>query len=480
MKLQGTVFASFLVFCMCFASSWAQTTAPLEDAETTIQRIVPQTRSEITMSFAPVVKQTAPAVVNIYTKKVVQRSASPFVGDPFFERFFRDMFPTERRKRKIENALGSGVILDASGVVVSNHHVIKGADEITVILQDRREFQGKVLLADEASDLAIIKLEDASDLPTLTLRDSDTLEVGDLVLAIGNPFGIGQTVTSGIISGLTRSRGSRGQGTGVFIQTDAAINPGNSGGALVDMQGRLIGINTAILSRSGGSNGIGFAVPAKLVARVVSEALSGGSELSRPWLGVDVVPVTSELASALGQTAPRGVLVEAIHEQSPLSSIGVTRGDVLLRLDDDSVNSLGELEFHAISKGLGQTALLTYLHDGVEQAGFINLTEAPEEPDRDLRSLGQGEGLPGLTVLNVNPAVIDEFDLSVRAVGVLVLRATGVARRVGMRRGDFLRKVNGVEVTSVADTVTKLDATAGDTVLDVDRKGRMGKIRYRR
>ena len=188
---------------------------PLVRVEQT--RVVPQTRSEITLSFAPVVKQAAPAVVNIYTKKVVQRRASPFAGDPFFERFFQDMFQTPRTRRRVENSLGSGVILDPSGIVVSNHHVVGDADEITVILQDRREFQGRVILADEQSDLAVLQLEDASGLPTLEIRDSDSLEVGDLVLAIGNPFGVGQTVTSGIISGLTRSGVARRDGASILF-----------------------------------------------------------------------------------------------------------------------------------------------------------------------------------------------------------------------------------------------------------------------
>jgi len=219
---------------------------------------VPESQAEISLGFVPVVRQAAPAVVNIYTKKVIERRASPFAGDPFFERFFGDLFPGGPgiTRRRIENSLGSGVIVDPSGVVVSNYHVVGGADEITVILSDRREFEGRVILADQEADLAIVELDGASGLPSLELRDSDTLEVGELVLAIGNPFGVGQTVTSGIVSGLARSGAPGGRQTGYFIQTDAAINPGNSGGALVDMAGRLIGINTSILSRSVGSNGI--------------------------------------------------------------------------------------------------------------------------------------------------------------------------------------------------------------------------------
>ncbi|MFK7944742.1 MAG: trypsin-like peptidase domain-containing protein, partial [Paracoccaceae bacterium] len=361
-----------------------------------------------------------------------------------------------------------------------NHHVVASADDMTVVLPDRREFQGKVILADEASDSAVVQLEDAADLPTLTLRDSDTLEVGDLVLAIGNPFGVGQTVTSGIISGLARTGGNRGRGTGVFIQTDAAINPGNSGGALVDMEGRLVGVNTAILSRSGGSNGIGFAVPAKLVARVIDEALAGGSQLARPWLGIDAVPVDGELAAALGLPTPKGVLIEAIHPDSPFKTGGVGRGDVLVSLDDEQVNTVQELEFHATSKALGQSASVGYLRDGAEGLASIKLTSAPETPARDARQLGAGAGLPGLTMVNVNPAVIDELGLSVQADGVLITRVRGAARRVGLRRGDFLRKVDGVSVGSTEDASEKLDGTDGDTVLEIERKGRLGKIRYRR
>ncbi|MEM1162538.1 MAG: trypsin-like peptidase domain-containing protein, partial [Pseudomonadota bacterium] len=358
-----------LVGVVLAACAMAAPQAP-EDASVPVisvqqTRVVPQTRTEITLSFAPVVKQAAPAVVNIYTKKVVERRVSPFRGDPFFERFFSDMFPRGgRQQRRIENSLGSGVILDESGIVVSNHHVVAGADEITVILQDRREFQGKVIFADEESDLAVVQLSGASDLPTLTLRDSDTLQVGDLVLAIGNPFGVGQTVTSGIVSGVARSGGTRNQGTGVFIQTDAAINPGNSGGALVDMEGRLVGVNTAILSRSGGSNGIGFAVPANLVGRVVNSARSGATELVRPWLGLAGQSVSGELASAMGLSTPRGVLIDELHSTSPLRAAGLKRGDIITDLVGTEINTLQELEFRAATSQLGASVGIGYLRDG--------------------------------------------------------------------------------------------------------------------
>ncbi|MEM7060618.1 MAG: Do family serine endopeptidase [Pseudomonadota bacterium] len=444
------------------------------------QRVIPQTQSEITLSFAPVVKQAAPAVVNIYTKKVVERRVSPFAGDPFFERFFQDMFPQgQRRQRKIENSLGSGVILDASGIVVSNHHVVAGADEITVVLQDRREYQGRVIFADKESDLAVVQLDGAADLPTLALRDSNTLEVGDLVLAIGNPFGVGQTVTSGIISALARGRESR-RGTGFFIQTDAPINPGNSGGALVDMEGRLVGVNTAILSRSGGSNGIGFAVPANLVAKVVNSARAGNSELVRPWLGVAGQAVTGEIASSLGLSTPIGLLVEDVHPAGAIAKAEIKRRDIITALDGEPVNTMQELEFRAATRTLGSKSTITLLRNGAESSRQITLSAAPETPARDQRDLARGDGLPGLKVVNVNPAVIDQYNLRLSTKGVLVLQTQGPARRVGLRRGDLIRSVDGNTVGRVSALIEQLRKTSGDTVLEVERKGRVGKVSYRR
>lgn len=453
-------------------------TVPVVQVEQT--RVVPSSRAEMTLSFSPVVKQAAPAVVNIYTKKVVQRRASPFAGDPFFERFFRDMFPTQRSRNRVENSLGSGVILDASGIVVSNYHVVGDADEITVILQDRREYEGRVILADKESDLAVLQLEDASNLPTLTIRDSDSLEVGDLVLAIGNPFGVGQTVTSGIISGLTRSGGARRGGAGVFIQTDAAINPGNSGGALVDMEGRLVGVNTAILSRSGGSNGIGFAIPSNLVARVVRSAQSGAKTLVRAWFGMDGQSVSGDLAEAIDLETPRGILIEDLHPQSPVGAAGLRRGDVIIALAGGAVNTVQELEFRAATMTVGKSATLSYIRAGQERDVSLKLMKAPDTPALDRRELTREDGLPGLSAVNVNPALIDQLDLPVSSKGVLVLQAQGPARRVGLRRGDFVRSVNGKTTGTVDAMVTVLRAARGQIVLDIERNGRTGEIRYRR
>lgn len=228
------------------------------------QTRMPVSQAEIQPGFAPLVRQAAPAVVNINAKRVVAVRSSPFAGDPYFQGLFHDLGTI---RRQVQNSLGSGVILSSDGIVVSNYHVVGEATDIRVVMTDLCEYSASVILADEESDLAILRLDGASDLPTFSHRDSDSVEVGELVLAIGNPFGAGQTVNSGIVSGLARSGTASGTGRGYFIQTDAAINPGNSGGALIEVNGDLIGVNTAILTRSGGSHGIGFAIPANLVAR---------------------------------------------------------------------------------------------------------------------------------------------------------------------------------------------------------------------
>jgi Do/DeqQ family serine protease len=435
----------------------------------------PESQAEITLGFVPVVRESAPAVVSIYTRKVVERRASPFAGDPFFERFFGDMFPGGPTRRRIENSLGSGVIVDPSGIIVSNYHVVGGADEITVVLTDRREFEGRVILADKEADLAIVELEGASGLPSLELRDSDTLEVGELVLAIGNPFGVGQTVTSGIVSGLARSGAPGGRKQGYFIQTDAAINPGNSGGALVDMAGRLIGVNTSIISRSGGSNGIGFAVPSNLVARVIAVAREGESTLDRPWLGLQSQPVTGEIAEAMGLDRPTGILVDQLHPASAFAVAGIETGDILLTLNGEAINLPTELAFRTATLGTGVVAELLYLRDGEERELSVALTAAPDIPARDRTVLQNPRSLRGLTVMNVNPSVIDQFRLPLASSGVLVAEVGGRARRSGLRPGDLILALNGRLIPDVAS----LEARArrlGTMELQVERKGKRGTI----
>ena len=337
-------------------------------------RTVPVSREEIQLSYAPVVRRSAPAVVNISTRRVVTRRGLPggFRGNPLFERFFREFGGVPQRR--LENSLGSGVILRPDGVVVTNAHVIADAVEIRVALADRREFDAEVLLLDRPSDLAILRMRNARDLPTLPIRGQAGLEVGDLVLAIGNPFGVGQTVTSGIVSALARSGGQRG---GYFIQTDAAINPGNSGGALVDMAGRLVGVNTAILSRGGGSIGIGFAIPGELVAQAVETALEGGRELARPWAGIRGQAVTDDIAEALDMARPEGVVIAEMHPASPLRRAGLRPGDVVIALDGEPVQSPEEFAFRLAAMGLGGDAEVVYVRRGRDRTARFDLVPQP-------------------------------------------------------------------------------------------------------
>jgi Do/DeqQ family serine protease len=409
---------------------------------------VPDSQAQITLSFAPVVRQAAPAVVNIYATRIVARRASPFADDPFFRQFFGDLGPAEPR---LQNSLGSGVIVSADGIVVSNHHVVGDADDIRVQLADRREFAGRVILSDPEADLAVIRLEGASDLPALAFADSDALAVGDLVLAIGNPFGVGQTVTSGIVSALARAGGLPGGRGGYFIQTDAAINPGNSGGALVDMDGRLVGINTSILTRSGGSNGIGFAIPANLVRQYVTQAERGARELVRPWAGITVQAVDGPLADALGLPLPQGALVTEAHPQSPFAVAGMRPGDVILTVGGQPVTGPEELAFRLSALGTGSTADVVYLRDGAEWPAAVALAPPPQEPAPEVRRVNTGNSLGGLRVARTNPALIEALGLPLSAAGVVVLEVADYARRTGLRPGDILVAINGQPIGTTAD-----------------------------
>ncbi|MEX0310257.1 MAG: trypsin-like peptidase domain-containing protein, partial [Tateyamaria sp.] len=380
---------------------------------------VPQSQTEITLSFAPLVRETAPAVVNIYARVVTQSGTrTPFMNDPFFERFFEGFGQPQPR---VQNSLGSGVILGPDGIVVSNYHVVGQATDIRVVLNDGREYDARVLLGDQASDLAILKINGAADLPFLALRDSETVEVGELTLAIGNPFGVGQTVSSGIVSGLARSGASNGRGAGYFIQTDAPINPGNSGGALVDMQGRLLGINTRILSRSGGSNGIGFAIPADLVAAFVKQARDGNDRFIRPWAGATGQAVDADLAETLGRDRPGGIMLAGLHRLSPLAQAGFAVGDVVLAVDGAPVGSPGEMLFRMSVASDQDTATMTRLRDGTETDLTVALIPPPDDPPRNAVTLPEGTALPGLQLAQVNPAVLTELNLPISAEGVVVL-----------------------------------------------------------
>ncbi|MHC0054294.1 trypsin-like peptidase domain-containing protein [Actibacterium sp. D379-3] len=435
---------------------------------------VPESRSQIALSFSPVVKQAAPAVVNIYAKRVVEAQLSPFANDPFFGNLFRG-----QTMPRVQNALGSGVILSPDGIVVTNYHVAGQADQIRVVLNDRREFDAVVMLADEEADLAILRLSDAHDLPALALRASESVEVGDLVLAIGNPFGIGQTVSSGIVSGLARSGISVGSGRGYFIQTDAAINPGNSGGALVDMQGRLVGINTAILTRSGGSNGIGFAIPADLVQRFVEQAAAGNTRFARPWAGLSGQAVDAALAEGLGMGLPEGVVLSELHGDSPFGKAGLSVGDVVLSLDGMPVNTPQEMMFRMAAVGVGGTVEASYLHDGRQRRARVAMIAPPETPARDPFTVAGASILAGLSVVNINPAVAGEFNLGPTDRGVLVTDPGEVGARVGLRPGDVLLRVNKTMINDTGDVRAAAGGTGRSWLIEYLRDGQRGVLRFR-
>ena len=437
---------------------------------------VPASQGEITLSFAPVVRQAGPAVVNIYASRVVETRVSPFAGDPFFDRLFQDFGAT---RPEVQNSLGSGVIVSAEGLVVSNHHVVEAATDITVVLQDNRTYRAEVVLSDRDNDLAVLKLADAEVLPVLPFRDSDGVEVGELVLAIGNPFGIGQTVSLGIVSALARSSISVGDGRGYFLQTDAAINPGNSGGALVDAAGRLVGINTAILTQSGGSNGVGFAIPSNLVRAVVAQAEQGATRFVRPWAGVNGQAVDGALAESLGLARPEGVILSDLHPESPFARAGLKPGDIVTALDGAPVNSPPEMIFRMSTRGIGARTEVTFLQGGKVRQAMVDLVAPPDSPPRDARRIGRGSALEGLEVSRINPAVIAEWDLPMQADGVIVTGVQAWAAQAGLAPGDVLLAINGERVTTPAEVERAARAQTRNWAIDLVRQGQPVRLRFR-
>ncbi|WP_299414469.1 trypsin-like peptidase domain-containing protein [uncultured Sulfitobacter sp.] len=438
---------------------------------------VPQSAAQMQLSFVPVVKQAAPAVVNIYAQVVREVQRTPLQADPFFERLFRDPFADP--KPRVQNSLGSGVILSADGIVVSNYHVVGMATDIRVVLNDRREFSARVLLGDEESDLAILKIDTPDALPFLDLRASDSVEVGELALAIGNPFGVGQTVSSGIVSGLARSGGSGGRGRGYFIQTDAPINPGNSGGALVDMAGRLIGVNTSILTRSGGSNGIGFAIPADLVAAFMAQAEAGLSGFEQPWAGISGQPLDTEMAATLGFDRSGGIIVSGLHPVSPFLQAGLDVGDVILTVGGQTVNTPSEMIYRMSVAGLEAKVDVVFSRAGEEQRTQVALIAAPEDPPRDQITLGARSLLPELTLARINPAVLAELNLPLEASGVAVMRAGPYASRTGLRDGDVIVALNGVAMSHPDEAAKLLSGAVRRIDLVVQRGAQRISIRFR-
>jgi Do/DeqQ family serine protease len=447
----------------------AAPSAPAQEAT------IPESAEQIRLSFAPIVKKVAPAVVNIYTRRVVQtRAVSPMFDDPFFRQFFGDDSGLSAPRERVQNSLGSGVIVSADGLVVTNEHVVNGAEDITVVLGDRREFEATVVTHDERTDLSVLRIDPKGDLlPTLTLADSDSIEVGDLVLALGNPFGVGQTVTSGIVSAVARTQVGITD-LGFFIQTDAAINPGNSGGALVNMKGELVGINTAIFSRSGGSVGIGFAIPANMVATVVAAAGQGGRPV-RPWLGVTGQALNRELAEGFGLDRAGGVVLNQVHPKSPAAAAGLELGDVILAFNNHEVLDPAGLRFRVATAKIGSDVSLKVLRDGHPEDVVIKLVAAPEDPLRDQTVLDGEEPLAGATIVNLSPAVAEELGVDDAWDGVMVLSVArgSPARRLGLKPGDVLLEVGGRQVKGVSDVKDAIVKPAESWRLSIRRGGQI-------
>ncbi len=435
------------------------------------QRLVPESRAELQLSYAPVVRDVAPGVVNIYTRRLVSQRRSALFNDPFFERLF-GATPFGLPRERIQSSLGSGVIIEAGGVIVTNHHVIKGSDQIIVVLADRREFEAEVMGIDEATDLAVLRIDAGQEpLPFVELGDSDWLEVGDLVLAIGNPFGVGQTVTSGIVSALARTRVGLSD-LSSFIQTDAAINPGNSGGALVTLDAKLIGINTAIYSRGGGSIGIGFATPSNLVRVVVDGIVSGGRAV-RPWLGVKGQAVTQDIADSLGLSRPMGVLVSELHADSPLHAVGLRVGDIVVSVDEHEVFDLQGLRFRFVTRPIGASVNLRVIRNGRDFDLEVALIAPPEVPLRDIRNISGENPLAGSVVGNLSPAFAEELNVDSNKSGVIVLQiGQGYGARLGLRPGDIVTEINGKTIKSTAELVSVLRKQRAQWRVVIERGGK--------
>ena len=452
MRAERLCFIFFGLVVACSAPASNTTAQPLKGGLSLPEpaRKVPADAASLKMSFAPVVRKAAPAVVNISSKRVVRQQV-----DPFWDAFGAGV-PRER----VEGSLGSGVIVRSDGVIVTNNHVIEGGQEITVSLADRREFPAKVLLADTRADLAILKI-DATGLPVLPIDTGDGQQVGDLVLAIGDPFGVGQTVTNGIISALNRTDVGSGDAFS-YIQTDASINPGNSGGALVDMDGDLIGVNSFILSRSGGSVGVGFAIPAPVVRQVVETALGGGRTVIRPWLGISGQAVTGDIARSLGMDRPEGVLTADVYPGSAAARAGLQQGDVILAVDGQPVNDEAFLNYRVGAHKAGDPITLSYRRKGAVLSGRAVAEPAPANPPRDEQALSGRHPFDGATVVNLSPATALELGGDPFAKGVMITDIKqGLAANAGFREGDVIQAINGQPVATVAQLKSALAQSPG-------------------
>jgi serine protease Do len=428
-------------------------------------------------SYAPVVKNVLPSVVNISSSKVVK--AGPEMGgqmDPFFRQFFGDeggpfnAIPKDRR----EKSLGSGVVVSPEGYILTNNHVVDGATDVRVTLSDKREFKAKIVGTDPKTDIAVLKI-DASNLKPIILGDSSKVEVGDTALAIGNPFGVGQTVTMGIIS--AKGRGNLGiEDYEDFLQTDAPINPGNSGGALVNDRGELVGINTAILSHgSGGNEGIGFAVPVNLAHQVLDQILANG-KVVRAYMGILPQDMTPDMAKAFGEKEARGVVAGDVTPNSPAQQGGIQRGDIILDVDGKPVTDSNQLRMSISMMQPGTNIKVKVLRNGSEREMSLKLAEMPTESAK-VESDGRDDttkALEGVEVTNLTPRTAERLGLPGSTAGVVVADIDPASKIAdsGLRKGDVIQEVNHQPVKNVSEFQSAVKKAGSDPLLLVNRQGR--------
>lgn len=426
----------------------------------TINKSVPQTQAQLKFSFAGVVKGAKPAVVSISALQVTERRLQDSLfNDPFFQFFFNNNELNNTPQQQIEKSLGSGVIIDPEGIIITCYHVIRNADTIQVKLDDNRFFEAQVIVKDVKRDLAVLKIKipaghEKTSFPFLLLGDSKALEIGDLVLAIGNPFGIGMTVTNGIVSALSRS--FNGQ---ILMQTDAAVNPGNSGGALVDMNGHLIGIPNAILSQTGASHGVGFAIPA-IVIHPLLKAAKGDGKVVYPWDGLQLKSMTSDEAESFGFLKPTGVLVTTVHSESPAAKAGLKSGDIIIKVNDQALQTLED--YHVAIQGcqINDILHLTIFRKGTEAAITFPLIAPPANSDAAIYTLQVPEPFKGVKVANMSPALAMNYNLvEVNREGVVVIETPrGLLRGgfSGLQPGDIIESINGEKINSVKQLSLKM------------------------
>ena len=457
-------------------TSWGKETGPNITVETT-----PINRdASLGNSYAPIIKKAAPSVVNIYSTRIVQDRPmrNPFQDDPLFRQFFGDQFPGgngQPRSHKDES-LGSGVIISPDGYILTANHVVAGADEIKVAIDgDKNEYTAKVIGADPPTDVAVLKI-DATGLPAVTLADSDQLEVGDVVLAIGNPFGVGQTVTMGIISGLGRhGYGINGVGGYEdFIQTDAAINPGNSGGALVDTEGRLVGINTWIATQSGGSEGVGFAVPVNMARRVMENLISGG-KVTRGFLGVSLQDIDADLAKQFNLPDQNGALVDDVLPDTPAEKAGLKSGDVIVAFNGKAISDVNSLQLLVSEADPGSAATLKLIRSGREKTLAMTLGEKkPDEVSKNGNDQNSQDSdnskvdaLDGVTVSDLDSDARQQLKAPDDLHGAVVadVDESSNSAEAGLQRGDVIVEINQQPVANADDAVKLCKHIKSDRIL---------------